>query len=68
MFQPGATLKFPTVVGLAHGLQFTLPGEAGQVRVTARVDAGAVGKKTRFTVASLMIKAAAAAAVPAAPW
>lgn len=57
-FEPGCTLRFPTVPGLTDGFQFKLPS-SGDVRgktmaVQALVDAVAV-KKDSFTVTSLQM-------------
>ena len=66
VFTPAARLKFPTVVGLPHGLEFALPTEASIVgralSVTARIDPAAVQKKKSFKVTHLMIKRVEAAA------
>ena len=61
-FAPGTRLRFPTVVGLPHGLEFTLPDDASIVgralSITARVDPAAVARKGSFKVTSLQIYSA----------
>ena len=63
-FAPDCHLRFPTVVGMPHGLAFTLPADASivgkAVAITVRVDAAAVVRKQRINVTSLQIKAEAA--------
>jgi hypothetical protein len=48
-FAPCARLRFPTVAGLPHGLEFTLPDDKAIVgkalSVAARVDPAAVARK-----------------------
>ena len=60
-FAPGARLRFPTVAGLPHGLEFTLPDDKAIVgkalSVAARVDPAAVARKDLFKVTSLQINA-----------
>ena len=57
-FEPGCTLRFPTVPGLANGFQFKLPSSddvrGKTMAVQALVDAAAV-KKDSFTVTSLQM-------------
>ena len=57
-FEPGCTLRFPTVPGLANGFQFKLPSSADvrgkTMAVQTVVDTAAV-KKDSFTVTSLQM-------------
>ena len=62
VFMIPCELKFPTVPGLAHGLQFALasPGLVGKtLSVTAQLNAAAVAGKSAIKVTHLMIKGAA---------